>query len=135
MKKSAKLTASSPILLVRDVVASANYYRDKMGFSYEGFDGEPPTFVMLQRDGMHLMLKQAENPEHIIPHWKVSAKLCNAYFWVSDVDALHSEFSERGVTIDYGPCDQPYGCREFGIQDLDEYDIGFGQFTGNEYMG
>ena len=34
-----------------------------------------------------------------------------------------------GATIDYGPCDQPYGRREFGIQDVDGYDIGFGQLT------
>ncbi len=133
MSTSAKLTASSPILLVRDVVASANHYRDAMGFDYERFYGEPPSFVILHRDGMYLMLKQAEDPKHIIPHWTVSDKLWNAYFWASDADALHSEFAERGATIDYGPCDQPYGCREFGIQDLDGYDIGFGHFTGNEY--
>lgn len=131
MSTSAKLIASSPILIVRDVVASANHYRDTMGFGYERFYGEPPSFVILHRDGMYLMLKQAEDPKHIIPHWTVSDKLWNAYFWVSDADALHSEFAERGATIDYGPCDQPYGCREFGIQDLDGYDIGFGHFTGN----
>jgi hypothetical protein len=28
---------------------------------------------------------------------------------------------------DYGLCDQPYGCREFGTQDLDGHNIGFGQ--------
>jgi uncharacterized glyoxalase superfamily protein PhnB len=48
-------------------------------------------------------------------------------FLVSDVDALYAEFVRRGATIDYGLCDQPYGCREFGTQDLDGYDIGFGQ--------
>ena len=47
--------------------------------------------------------------------------------WVSDVDALHSEFVSRGAKIDYGLCNQSYGCREFGIQDLDGHDIGFGQ--------
>jgi hypothetical protein len=31
MAKLAKLTASAPVLLVKDVVAGANYYRDKMG--------------------------------------------------------------------------------------------------------
>ena len=46
---------------------------------------------------------------------------------MSDADALHTEFVRRGATIDYGPCDQPYGCREFGTQDLDGHDIGFGQ--------
>lgn len=122
-----KLTASSPVLLVRDVVAAANHYRDKLGFSYELLWGEPPYFVILKRDGMHLMLRQVDDPKHVIPHWTVAEKTCNVYFWVDDAMALHQEFVSRGATIDYGPCDQPYGCREFGIQDLDGYDIAFGQ--------
>lgn len=123
----AKLTASSPVLLVKDVVAAANHYRDAMGFRYDGFWGEPPNFVILKRDGMYVMLRQADDPKHVVPHWTVSDKLCNIYFWVSDVDELYSEFIARGAKIDYGLCDQPYGCREFGTQDLDGHDIAFGQ--------
>lgn len=122
-----RLTASSPVLLVKDVVAAANHYRDAMGFDYDRFWGDPPGFVILKRDGMHIMLKQAEDPKHVVPHWTVSDKLWNIYFWVSDIDALHGEFVSRGARIDYGLHDQPYGCREFGTQDLDGYDIGFGQ--------
>ncbi|HEY8901773.1 MAG TPA: VOC family protein [Chthoniobacterales bacterium] len=122
-----KLTASAPVFLVRDVFAAAAHYRDALGFADDEFYGEPPSFVILHRDGMYLMLKQAENPAHVVPHWTVSPKLCQAYFWVSDADALHAEFVSRGATIDYGPCTQPYGCREFGIQDLDGYDVSFGQ--------
>jgi len=121
-----KLTAHAAVLLVKDVVAAANHYRDKLGFQYEGFFAED-TFCILHRDGCYLMLKQAEDARHVIPHWTVSDKLSNVYFWVSDADALCQEFKDRGATIDYGPCDQPYGCREFGIQDLDGYDISFGQ--------
>lgn len=127
-----KLTASSPVLLVRDVVAAANYYRDKLGFQYNRFWGEPPMFVILNRDEMYLMLRQADDPKHIVPHWTVADKLWNAYFWVNDADALHREFVQRGAKIDYGPCNQPYDVREFGIQDLDNYDIGFGQVLKEE---
>ncbi|MCC5848819.1 MAG: VOC family protein [Verrucomicrobia bacterium] len=112
---------------VQDVVSAAKHYRDAMGFSYDRFWGDPPGFVILKRDGMFVMLKQAEDPKHVVPHWTVSDKLWNIYFWVSDVDALHAEFVSRGAKIDYGICDQPYGCREFGTQDLDGHDIGFGQ--------
>jgi len=69
MGTPAKLTASAPVLLVRDVVKAANHYRDAMGFRYERFWGEPPSFVILHRDGMYVMLKQAENPGHVVPHW------------------------------------------------------------------
>jgi predicted enzyme related to lactoylglutathione lyase len=127
MAAAPKLTASSAVLLVKDVVKAANHYRDAMGVAYERFWGEPPGFVILYRDGMYLMLKQVEDARHVVPHWTVSEQLWDAYFWVSGVDALHAEFVRRGAKIDYGPCDQPYGCREFGVQDLDGHDIGFGE--------
>ena len=124
-----RLTASAPVLLVKDVVKAANHYRDAMGFEYDKFWGEPASFVILHRDELFVMLKQADDPRHIVPHWTVSDKLWNIYFWVSDVASLHAEFVRRGAKIDYGICVQPYGCREFGTQDLDGYDIGFGQIV------
>ena len=127
MSAAPKLTASSAVLLVRDVVKSADHYRDAMGFDYERFWGEPASFVILHRDGLYLMLKQAADPRHVVPHWTVSDKLWNVYFWVAGVDALYAELVRRGARIDYGLCDQSYGCREFGVQDLDGHDIGFGE--------
>ncbi len=123
----AKFIGSAPVLLVKDVVESAIYYRDTLGFDYKRFWGNPPNFVILNRDDMYLMLRQANEAKHVVPHWTVADKLWNVYFWVSDADALFEEFKKRGAKIDYGPVDQPYDVREFGIQDLDGYDIGFGQ--------
>ena len=122
-----RVIGSAPILLVADVVASANYYRDKVGFSYERFWGEPPCFCILWRDRFHLMLSQVDDASVIVPHYKIVENLWNVYFWVDDAEAMHAELVRRGANIDYGLCDQPYGCREFGIQDLDGYDIAFGQ--------
>ena len=36
----------APCFIVDDVVATANYYRDKLGFGYERFWNEPPSFCM-----------------------------------------------------------------------------------------
>lgn len=125
-----RLTASAPVLLVRDVVKAANHYRDALGFSYDRFWGEPPSFVILRRDGMFLMLNQAPRDHVIVPNWQVNDNIWNVYFWVSDVDALLAEFRNRGARIDYDVHDKPYGIREFGVQDLDGYDIAFGQPIG-----
>jgi uncharacterized glyoxalase superfamily protein PhnB len=122
-----KLTASAPILLTKDIVAAANYWRDRVGFSYERFWGEPPDFCILERDGLQLMLSQVHNPADVRPHWTIVDQMWNVYFWVDDVDALYEELRQRGATIDYELHDKPYGCREFGIQDLDGHDIAFGQ--------
>ena len=48
----AKIVGSAPILLVADVVAAAEHYRDKLGFRYERFWGEPACFCMPYRDGL-----------------------------------------------------------------------------------
>ena len=122
-----KIIGSAPVLLVRDVVAAAEYYRDKLGFTFERFWGDPPGFCMPHRDRHIVMLSQVDDEAHIVPHYKVVQSLWNIYFWVDDVEAIYAELKERGATIDYEICLQPYGCKEFGVQDLDGYDIAFGQ--------
>lgn len=125
--KKAQLLSSATVLLVRNVVVAANHYRDALGFTYDRFWGHPPNFVILHRDGMRLMLSQAPHGTAIVPHWKTESGMWNVYFWTDDVDSLFAEFSSRGAKIDYGLGDKPYDVREFGIQDLDGYDVGFGQ--------
>lgn len=122
------LIGSAPILLVPDVIASAEYYRDKAGFALEGLYGEPPNFCILGRDGHRLMLAKAP-AEAIRPHWQVVPQMWNVYFWVDDVDAMYAELKQRGAIIDYELHLKPYGVREFGIQDLAGHDIAFGQIV------
>ena len=129
-----KIIGSAPVLLVKDVVASANYYRDKVGFNYDRFWEEPPGFCILDRDGFQLMLKQVEDEKLIVPHYKVVKNMWNVYFWVDDADKLYHELKNLGATIDYELCNQPYGCREFGIQDLDGYDIAFAYEPGTTHL-
>ena len=126
MPDPARLTASSSVLLVRDIVKAANHYRDTMGFRYDHFYGDPPGFVILVRDGLHLMLKQVAPDVTLLPIRERSDEIWDTYFWVTDADALHDEFVAKGTAIQYAPCNQPYGCREFGIRDLDGHVIGFG---------
>ena len=65
----AKLVSSAPVLLVRDVNAAAEHYRDAMGFRFDRFYGDPPSFVILGRDGLHVMLKGASDPAATVPRW------------------------------------------------------------------
>jgi hypothetical protein len=125
-----RLTATAPVLLVTDVVASANYFRDSVGFGYDRFYGDPPGFVILHRDGQYLMLAKAVEAAHVVPYWRVLDQMWNAYFWCTGADALCAEMRSRGAIIDYGPCTKEYGVREFGIQSLDGHDIGFGELIG-----
>src|SRR5215831_9078676 len=48
----------SPVLLVSDVFETAEYYRDVLGFHFNQIYGEPPSFVIVQRDSARLMFRQ-----------------------------------------------------------------------------
>ena len=97
--KTGKIIGSAPILLVADVVRAADYYRDKLGFSYERYWGEPPSFCMPRRDGHIVLLSEAGDPRHIVPHYKVVPNIWNVYFSVDDAEAVYRELSERGAVI------------------------------------
>jgi uncharacterized glyoxalase superfamily protein PhnB len=117
---------SAPVLLVRDVVAAAKHYEIKLGFRIQGFWGEPPGFSIVGRGGVTVMLNQAPAGETFRPNGDYDGRL-SAYIYISDADALHAELVQRGAEMICPPEDQPYGCREFEIRDLDGHILAFGQ--------
>ncbi|MBT3266129.1 hypothetical protein HN371_03195 [Candidatus Poribacteria bacterium] len=132
----AKLSHVAPVLLVSDVQASAAYYRDKLGFTYEKFWGEPPSFVMMNRDGLTIMLAQHshdDGPGDTNPNARVTGHddQWDAYIWVDDVNALFAEVKAAGAEIAKEPYETFYDMREFQVADPDGYQIGFGGSIGD----
>jgi hypothetical protein len=123
----AKILQQAPVLFTRDLPKAVSYWDEKVGFRTLGVWGEPPDFAIAARDLAHVMLSQAPATHEIVPHWRIKDKPWNAYFWIDDARAMYVELKERGALIDYDLGEQPYGVLEFGIQDLDDHDIGFGQ--------
>ncbi len=119
----------APYLVVDDVVTTANYYRDKLGFKYERFWGEPPCFCMVHRSGIVIMLGQLEVTGVMRPNRTVDPErgAWDAYIWIDNADALYAEFKSKGVIIARDICDQPYGCRDFDVDDCNGYRLCFGQ--------
>ena len=119
----------APYFVVDDVVTTANFYRDKLGFEYERFWGEPPCFCMVRRSGIVIMLKQLEVIGVMRPNRTVDPKrgAWDAYIWIDNADALYAEFKSKGVIIARDICDQPYGCRDFDVDDCNGYRLCFGQ--------
>ena len=122
-----KITSSAPVLLVKDLLKSAAYWRDKLGFTDQKVFGHPPNFAMVKRDDFTVMLAQVEADKPFIPNWQIVEKMWDVYFWVDDVDTIYAEFQASGAIIDYSLYVAPHGVKEFGIQDLDDHDIAFGQ--------
>jgi Glyoxalase/Bleomycin resistance protein/Dioxygenase superfamily len=123
----AKILQQAPVLFARDLGKTVAYWADRVGFKTLGVWGEPADFAIAARDFAHVMLTQAPGGHDIVPYWRIKDQMWNAYFWVDDAKSLFEELKARGAHIDYDLGEKPYGVLEFGIQDLDEHDIGFGQ--------
>ena len=125
MEDNKMLIDNAPFFFVEDVVKSGEYYKDKLGFAFDRYWGEPATFCMPTRDGLTIMLQQKEaekvQPNGIDGSW-------DAYFWVRDADGLYEEFKAKGVEIVYEPEIKAfYDMKEFARKDLNGYIIAFGQ--------
>lgn len=118
----------SPFFIVDNVVKTANFYQDKLGFRYDRFWGEPECFCMVSRGGLVLMLSQLPKTGLMRPNHKADPnnEAWDAYITVQDADALRAEFEGRGVRIVRDICDQPYMMRDFDIEDCNGYRLCFG---------
>lgn len=127
--RRAERWAVAPLFLVRDVVSSAEFYRQSLGFTYDEIYGDPPCFCIVSRGGASIMLQDPSGDVHIRPNPVVDPAGCawDAYIWVQDCDTVFCEMEDAGVNIVRGLTDQPYGCREFDIDDCNGYRICFGQ--------
>ena len=125
---------AAPFFLVDDVFATAEYYRDKLGFTFDTFFGEPPAFVIVKRNTTRLMFRQVPAAARPAPrpNDQRMRHALDAYIWVSDVDALAEEFRARGANIEAGPYDSDGGPgrREMSVRDLNGYLLCFGRVLG-----
>jgi catechol 2,3-dioxygenase-like lactoylglutathione lyase family enzyme len=107
----------SPQFVVPDVVASAEYYRDVLGFRILGYFLDPPVFAMVARDTAEIHFGKADEGAAASPNAMRRKAGMDAYIWVNDLDALHRELQERGAKILEPPTLRVYRCYEMTIQD------------------
>ncbi len=120
-----KFSSLSAVFTVENVVESANYYRDVLGFSYERFWGEPPCFVMVRRGNVEFMLKQPPAGAGARPNQQIDPGSWDAYVRVSDIGPLYEEFVSKGAKILRAPERQPYEMEEMDVEDPNGYIICF----------
>jgi len=105
-----------PVLHVADVKATAAYYRDKLGFTWD-FGDEEYSVVWRDNAAIHLS-RSGQQP---------SAAGIHMFHWIQDVDAYYREIRARGAEVLEEPTDRPYRLREFRVRDPNGIDIVFGQ--------
>ena len=113
-----------PILLVRDVKASAVFFRQKLGFTIDFLHGLPPFYGSVSRDGVHLHLRFVHGP-HFAEIAKQEESLLCASFQVENVQGIFAEFKERGVEFAQPLTKQAWGGTDFIVQDPDGNAISF----------
>src|SRR6185436_902427 len=107
----------APVLHVPDVTATAAFYRDVLGFTWD-FGDETYAVVWRDNSAIHFVRDKA-SPEGV-----------HLFQWVKDIAAYHKEIVARGAAATE-PTDQPYGIREFVIQDINGVGIVFGEVIGH----
>lgn len=109
-----RFVQGSPVLHVVDVIATAEYYRDSLGFWWD-FGDENYAVVWRDNAAVHFT-RGAGAPSGI-----------HIFFWIRDVDAYYEELRGVDTAIETGPTTQLYGIREFSVIDINGVTIVFGQ--------
>ena len=114
----------APSFVVSDVIATAEYYRDVLGFEILGYFGEPTVFAMVARGGVefHFGKADAEPQRSNLELRKISS---DAYVWVDDIEALFQEYTESGADIIEGPTLRIYNCVEMEVRDCNGFKLVF----------
>jgi catechol 2,3-dioxygenase-like lactoylglutathione lyase family enzyme len=120
------LKSATPIVFVSNVKASAEFFRDKLGFVVDFLHGSPPFYGSVSRDGARLHLRfvhEAPFVEGVVEREQLLA----AYLGVKDVKALFAEYLAAGVPMHSRLKKEPWGAAGFTILDPDGNRIYFGE--------
>ena len=130
-----RFQAAVPQFTVPDVVRTAEYYRDVLGFEVAGYwDGAhvsfatdpPPVFGIVRRDSVQVFLNRADQSP--VRTGRAEGAY-DAYFEIVGVDALAADLQARGADILDGPEDRVYKQRELVVQDCNGLVLAFGEDT------
>lgn len=123
-----KIIGSAPYFMVSNLGQALDYYCDVLGFERPKLWGEPAYFAMPSRDKFVVMLHEIENSEKPLQLNREVGGGWDAYFWVSDAEALFAEFKSKAALVEYEPEIREYEIKEFAVRDLDGHILAFGQF-------
>lgn len=119
--REVRFELAAPVLAAADLGATLAFYRDVLGFRVDWTWGTPVEMAAVSRDGVELHLSAA--PEGREP------PRSRVYCFLRGVDRYAAAVRERGGEILHEVADQPYGMRDFDIDDPDGNRICFGEPT------
>jgi uncharacterized glyoxalase superfamily protein PhnB len=118
----------TPNFIVPDVIATAKYYCEVLGFTSVRYDGDPPVFALVEWGDVSIMFKSYPGVSAALSNQKVHEDVgWDAYLWVEDARRACLEIGARGGRIVREIEETYYGCREFGVEDLNGLLLCFGE--------
>ena len=122
-----EIGGASPLFIVRNVPATLEFYRDKLGFevTFEGPEPDDIFFGIVQRGRAMIMFKAiGVDP---MPNYTrdVGCGIASwdAYIYAPDPEALYEEFISRSVDFKMPLCDNSDNLRGFEVRDINGYII------------
>jgi len=120
----------SPTLAVRNMKQTIEFYKNslgfKMGMAFPNADN--PEYADLSKDGMVVMFIPTGNVG-IGAKEKLGVGV-NLYMQIDgNIDEYCNELKNKGVKIIVDIKDQPYGIRDFMVEDIDGYKLTFNQVS------
>ena len=111
-----RFESAVPVLNVKNVPVSIDYYVEKLGFEMEWDWETPATFACVHRDDVRIFLCQDGQGQTGM--W--------ISIFVQDVDALYEDYKRRGAMIRQAPTNFPWGVREMNVEDPDGHRLRLG---------
>lgn len=130
----------APQFIVNDLKSSLIFYEEKLGFEIDWINKQDPKFVILNRAGVILMLRQLKSKDLARPNripfvksgWHTNAaEAWDAYIWIDEVEAFYKQCIQKNVSIIKGLQLTDYGNFDFEIEDPDGYILCFGKRIKN----
>jgi len=122
MYQKANIIGIAPQLIVRDVVITAEYYRDILGFNIIGYFLDPPVYAMVERDGFQIHFGKSDT-EEIKTNAQFRKINTDFIIWVPEIDKFYEELRSKNAIIAEGIVTRVYGSREFVITDCNGFKI------------
>lgn len=122
----ANFRSIAPQFVVPDVVRTAEWYRDNLGFEILGYFLDPPVYSIVGRELVEIHFGRGDS-DATVNNESIRCGSMEAYVFVNDVRGLYEEFVSRGVDVPYPPVTRIYERTEIEITDLDGHKLVFGE--------
>ena len=110
--------AAIPVVFVSNVSATAEFFRDKLGFSIDFLHGNPAFYGGVSRDETTLHLRFVHEPV-ISNEVREKEQLLAAFIVVENIKALFAEYKQKDVAFVAPLHKEPWGGHTFTVRDPD----------------